>query len=131
MSRHALLVANALLLHYSSFTPALLSYIHICIHILLLCFNIYMHIHMLYSCMLTPKCISIYTYILIYIHIYIYIYTYIYIHIHIHIHILYSCFASRYICNFCNPAFLKYLYLCSCFTPPVLLLLLLCVCVCV
>jgi hypothetical protein len=86
----------------------------------------YAHVHMLYSCMLTPECISIYTSI--------YIYTYIYTHIYIHkhIYILYSCFASRSICNCCNPAFLKYLYLCSCFTPAsLLLLLLLCVCVCV
>ncbi len=46
--------------------------------------------------------------------------TYIYSHIYIYTYallLLYSCFTSRYICNCCNPALLKYLYLCSCFTP--------------
>ncbi len=76
MSRHALLVGNALLLLYSCGTP----------HLLLLYFNMY--IHMLYLYAFTP------IYALL---------------------VLCSCFTSRYTCNCCNLALLKYLYLYSCF----------------
>jgi hypothetical protein len=84
------------------FTPALLftplyscfTLIYACTYS---CFTlISIHMHMLYSCMLTPKCIYIYPYTLL---------------------VLYSCFTSRYMCNCFNPALLKYIYIYSCFTP--------------
>ena len=100
MSRHALLVATALLLLYFCVTP----------HLLLLCFNIYIIYAYIYSCFTSIYiCICICcTPVCSLLNVYIHTYTLL---------VLYSCFTSRYMCNCFNPALLKYIYIYSCFTP--------------
>jgi hypothetical protein len=100
--------------------PALLSCIHTCIYSYFTL--IYIHIHMLYSCVLTPKCIYICMYVYIYIlyscallHALLLLYLNVYTHTHTHTHthtdtlthahkhidMLYSCMLIiKYLCIF-------------------------------